>query len=453
MSLQNQCTFLGSIETGSQMSISTPDKKIRWEKALQDPAELTRLAEWARTGGGNSSGSQTEAQPVSDVFDVEQPRHLEPITREIITANDRSTVGAPLFREIESFVPDLVGLSPIKALETLEARFKSDPSFDNGLLLQAAINRITTTTVSDSYHAQAVERAAQLFSVEDKKNSPPRTDDIWYKAYEHADFGGRSFFTDMTPGWGYWRQPDFGAIGMNDLISSIACNSSLNEVGGSVVLFEHARYFGRYQNYGLIPGRRLDIHYVGNDFNDITSSALIIRRFPKETRPVTLSSLVPQSAIADIVNATPRVRPAGDVIFTWDMWPTGGSSNDPHPNDIGRTFIYVNVPINVLTPWPFPDYYAQVRYWIYLYVDSTGKMQGYVAYWGYYVESGIISGTVAAGLRDAIPRTIPQVNSLIARALGVANLGSPYSYVYYLPGRFNVAGNVSDDVTIVAVRR
>ncbi|MFL6465407.1 MAG: hypothetical protein ACJ73N_13470 [Bryobacteraceae bacterium] len=111
------------------------------------------------------------------------------------------------------------------------------------------------------------------------------------------------------------------------------------------------------------------------------------------------------------------------------------------------------MPINVHTPWPWPDHYAQVRYFVYLYVDSNGKLQGYVAYWGYYVEGGAISGDVAAGLRGAIPGTIPKVNALISQALSLANAGSPYQYVYYLPGRFNLTGNVFDDVTIVAVKR
>jgi len=213
------------------------------------------------------------------------------------------------------------------------------------------------------------------------------------------------------------------------------------------------RYFGQYRAYIPTPGRTSFVNYVGNEFNDMTSSALIVRRFPGETRPVTLGSLVPKSAIIDIVNATPGVRPNGDPIFTWDMWPAGGTSGDWHPSDVNSTFIYVIVPIMVHTPWPYADYQAQARYWIRLYVDGNGQIQGYVAYWGYWNEGGVIEGKVAAGLRDAIPGTIPQVNALITQALGLANLGGPYQYVYYLPGRFQLAGHVFDDVTIVAVRR
>src|SRR5262249_46507151 len=49
--------------------------------------------------------------------------------------------------------------------------------------------------------------------------------------------------------------------------------------------------------------------------------------------------------------------------------------------------------------------------------DGAGKLHGYVAYWGYWVESGVIRDEVASGLRSAIPGTIPQVNDLVGRAV------------------------------------
>ena len=177
-------------------------KKTQWETTLHDPNELTRLLEWSRNSGLNPQDAADQPNVLSHGFEVEQPHHLEKLTQATVAANNRSAVSAPLLQQIESFVPDLVGLSPLKALEKLEARFKSDPSAQNGLLLQSAINRITTRQTLDADHTHAVNRAVALFGVEDTKHSPPRTDDIWFKAYEHADFGGRSVFEDMTPGWG-----------------------------------------------------------------------------------------------------------------------------------------------------------------------------------------------------------------------------------------------------------
>lgn len=381
---------------------------------------------------------------VSQCFATEPTPQIEQPSAAVLAANNRSTDGAPHFHDMTPFLPDVADLSPLEALGALETRFRADASHQTALLLQSAINRIYAAPWLDESHRAAVERAAALFSESDTRNIPPQTDNIWYTLHEHADFRGLASFESMTPGWGYWRRPTFVPMGMNDIFSSLSFGASGNEVGGVVLLFEHVRYSGQYRAYIPTPGRTSFVNYVGNDFNDMTSSALIVRRFARETRPVSLGNLLPKSAIIDIVNATPRVRPDGDPIFTWDMWP---------PHDVNRTFIYVIVPIIVRTPRPWADYHAQARYWIYLYVDGNGQLQGYVAYWGYWVEGGIISGDVAAGLRDAIPGTIPQVNTLVGRAVALANVGGPYSYVYYLPGRFQLAGSVFDDVTIVAVRR
>jgi hypothetical protein len=423
-------------------------ERIEWERMLHDPAALTRLVEWSRSA---PVGEVAEA-PVSHGFAAEPPPHSERPSAAVLAANDRSTLGAPRFHDVAPFLPDVADLSPLEALEALEARFKAEPSHQTALLLQSAMNQIYAVAPRDQPQQAAVERAAALLSERDTSNTPPQTDNIWYTLHEHASFRGMASFESMTPGWGYWRRPTFVPMGMNDIFSSLTFGASDNEVGGAVLLFEHERYFGQYRAFPPTPGRTTSVHYIGNDFNDMTSSALIVRRFPRETL-VGLSSLVPKRAIIDIINKTPKVRPNGDPIFTWDMWPTGGTSSDWHPNDVNSAFIYVIVPIMVHTPWPYADYQAQARYWIYLFVDGNGRLQGYVAYWGYWVEGGVIEGKVAAGLREAIPGTIPQVNALVTRALGFANAVDFYQYVYYLPGRFQLAGHVFDDVTLVAVHR
>lgn len=421
-------------------------QRTEWERMLQDPAELARLAELAQRPVRHVAND-----PVSQGFTAEPPQHIERPTAEILATNNRSTDGAPRFCDVVPFFPEYADLSPLAALDTIEKRFKKEPSHQTARLLQSAMNRILASPSLSESHRTAINRNVSLFAQYDSTN--PQTGNIWYTLYEHGIGVGRSSFESMTPGFGYWRRPSFVPMGMNDIFSSLSLGASSDEVGGVVLLFEHERYFGQYRAYIPTPGRTNDVNYVGNDFNDMTSSALIVRRFARETSPVTLGALVPKSSITDIVNATPLVRPNGDPIFTWDLWPTGGTSGDFHPNDVSKTFVYVIVPIMVHTPPPFADYQAQVRYWIYLYVDGSGQLQGYVAWWGYWVEGGIISGDVEAGLKDKIPGTIPQVNDLVGNAVAAANVGAPYSYVYYLPGRFQLAGNVFDDVTVVAVRR
>ena len=420
-----------------------------WERILLDPDELARVLEWSRNA--RDPGVQVVEESLG--FTAEPPLHHEPLTAALLQSNDRSTDAAPSFHEVARFLPDAADLSPLEALAALQTRYREEMSNENAVLLQSAMNRLTSAGQLQESERSAVDGAALLLSEPDTTNQPPRGDNIWYTLHEHPDFQGMASFDSMTSGWGYWRRPSFVSMGMNDIFSSLSYGASAEELGGAVLLFEHERYFGAYRTFIPTPGRTTYVNYIGNDFNDKTSSALIVRRFARETPPVTLGSLVPKSSITDIINDTPRVRPDGDPVFTWDMWPAGGTSGDWHPNDVASIFIYVIVPIMVHTPWPYADYHAQARYWIRLLVDSNGRLQGSVAYWGYWVESGIISGQVGSGLADAIPGTIPQVNSLIARAVGLANVGGPFSYVYYLPGRFQLAGNVSDDVTIVAVRR
>jgi hypothetical protein len=388
------------------------------------------------------------------------------LTPEVIRDNDLSVIGlSPDLLGFESFVPELRGLKPEARLRVLSERYSNDPTVNNSLLLQQAINRLTTGGPISEHLRKAIDKAIEVLH-----QTPPQpgagtgTDDIYYWAYVDADFRGASMFADLPQGWIYWRTPYVGDA-MNDQISSLTVTATSNEVGGNVILFEHAGFVGRYQNYGVrVPPRidgnvEEDVSYVGDDFNDIASSILVVRRFANETAPVSISGLIKPSDILDIVNQQSGVSPAGDPTITWDLWPTGPtSSRDWHPSDPAKRFIYVIVPITVHTPWPFPDAYAQVRYWIYLYVDSTGQLQGYTAYWGYYVSTTCfltkcITDDIANSLAQAIPGTTGQVDALVARALAVANLGAPYRFTYFLPGKGGFAGSTWDGVTVVAVKR
>jgi len=110
-------------------------------------------------------------------------------------------------------------------------------------------------------------------------------------------------------------------LGMNDAVSSLQFGATSDEVGGAILLFEHAKYFGQYRSYIPTPGRETSVHYVGDDFNDCASSSIIVRRFSNELPPVSLGSLVPKSLVIDIVSHIENVSPDGDPIYTWDMWP------------------------------------------------------------------------------------------------------------------------------------
>jgi len=185
---------------------------------------------------------------------------------------------------------------------------------------------------------------------------------------------------------------------------------------------------------------------------------MMIRRFPNETEPIDIANLVPESAILNIVNSQGKnIRSGGSTTFTWDVNPTGPTSgSDWHPNAPNMSFIYLIVPIQVNTnEWFFGGWYnCQVRYWIYLYTNDSGTLEGSVYASGYWVQGGLYTGGVASALKSKIPATIPAVNSIVSQALTLANAAAPngYDLVYYLPGN-GTSGNTFDGVRIVGVKR
>ena len=390
----------------------------------------------------------------------------EKLTPEVVRDNDRSVISlAPDLLGFEAFVPELRGMKPEARLRVLSERYSHDPTVNNSLLLQQAINRLTTGGPIHEHLRADIDKALKvLHQRPPKPGAGTGSDDIFFWAYADADFRGASLLGDLPQGWIYLRNGFVGSA-MNDAISSLSVTCTSNEVGGNTILFEHAGFVGKYQNYGVRvpPGIHgyveEDVSYVGDDFNDLASSILVVRRFANETAPVSIGGLIKPGDILDIVNQQSGISPAGDPTITWDLWPTGPtSSRDWHPNDPGKRFIYVIVPITVQTPWPFPDAYAQVRYWIYLYVDSTGQLQGHTAYWGYYVSTTCfltrcITGDIASALAQKIPGTTGQVDRLVAQAVALANVGAPYRFTYFLPGKGQFAGSTWDDVTVVAVKR
>jgi hypothetical protein len=135
------------------------------------------------------------------------------------------------------------------------------------------------------------------------------------------------------------------------------------------------------------------------------------------------------------------------------MWPEGPEQGaDAHPNAPDKAFLYIRIPISVDVPNWF-DYDAEVRYWVYLYVDGTGILRAHLEGYGAWVEGGIITGTVLARLMERIDPTRDTVRAFVDGAMNTANLLGPFESVYFLPGRHDAIGHTDDDVSIVLVRR
>jgi hypothetical protein len=402
---------------------------------------------------------ELSGQPSSVLFPAEQS--AASATREEVVANNRSRAGAVAWRDVSPFLPDMVDADPLTVLTAMQERLSSDPTEENSDLLQAAINQIIASPELRRHHADAVQKAKQVFHETAGHQQSPIADNIWYEAYADPNFGGPEFFTSMTPNWGYWRQPDFrnvksvySSATAQDVVSSVEFGSSANETGGQVIFFEHIRYGGRYRNFSVPRGGHQRIPWIP-DFNDLASSALIVRRFPNELPPISVAQNLGVPPVSSFVGTLPGLTADGNPIYTWDMWPGGGTG---HPNDVNKIFIHIIVPMRLrlrvkvgLLPFDV-DYRLEAKYWIYPFVRD-GRLAANVDYYGWYIEAGILASIIAGTLKQRIASSVPTVqNGINAAVARIAIVAPRLSFCYLLPGRNDERGDVRDDVTLVAVR-
>jgi hypothetical protein len=212
-----------------------------------------------------------------------------------------------------------------------------------------------------------------------------------------------------------------------------------------MIIFQDKNFRGRYGRFVGTPGTTEYTNYVGSFLNDRTSSILSVRRFnPEKEVVVSLGSLGLREKITEYADGIDRVSLRGNPILTWDMWPSFSPS---------KRYIYLRIPVRIDVPNWF-DYDAEIRYWIYLYVNSAGNLIAYVDYYGCWVESGVKSGSISDKIMEALPGTLGTINTELANSIGlVAPLLGPLERQYFLPGTAGSTGNTDDDITLVLVKR
>ena len=267
------------------------------------------------------------------------------------------------------------------------------------------------------------------------------------RLFEHNDFGGRSMLLD-NPSSRYLVIPSgyVGSLNFNDRTSSLQLRSGTPAVPSMCVLFEHSRFTGRLQAFAFNGTR--DVRSLPA-FNDLTTSVLLVNHDPSPTRSVLPLRQLAGNRLNDAIDQELRgesdVSRNGDVLlrFTIDLYEV---------SLFGVDLMLIEVPIRVHTPWPFSDYDAKIRYWIDLYLDAERKVKGYVAAWGYWIEGGILTGSIEGQLRPKVESKIGSVESRVNSMLLELDFHR-WTDVYLMPGRASVSddydGSVNDDCTVV----
>lgn len=337
-------------------------------------------------------------------------------------------------------------------LEHAIEQYRAHPSLKTAILVEMAINRVGLSGRSEERLLRLASEAKQLLSEKQRKKGgkSAQGDNVTGTIFEHSDFHGSSLFLNLSVGALLTGFVDLSAFHFNDKVSSAQLTASPDEVGGRLFLFQNDRFFGRYAKLDANAGEAPGLSSLGSFMNDRTSSVLVYRKSANEVSAA-LGNLVPASQVTAVISSQEKLSSRGDPIFTWDPFPDG---KDGHPNETWKMYIYIRIPVTVAVPDWF-DYDAEIRYWIYPFVDQNGQLHASLEYYGAWVEGGLITDDVLADLMapDGIPSSLGQVTGLIGPATDAVNaVSGPFSSVYLVPGRNEARGNTDDDITVVLVQ-
>jgi len=171
---------------------------------------------------------------------------------------------------------------------------------------------------------------------------------------------------------------------------------------------------------------------------------------PQLNTPAILSQL--DGLLSGGASRTSGIMAAG--VF-WPEVPYYSNNPGAHNNSDMLIRLYFDFHIN--TPWYCSNADGDIDYYIFLYLDGSGHLQGYVDGWHYHYDGGgpFCTGSINSALNSAVPTGMATVQSILDNALALLS-GSTFSTLYYLPGSGtkspgNTSQNADQDVAIAVL--
>jgi hypothetical protein len=168
---------------------------------------------------------------------------------------------------------------------------------------------------------------------------------------------------------------------------------------------------------------------------------------PALNNPVVLAAI--DALLGGSASRTSGVMAAG--VF-WPSVPY--HDKDPNRHNDWDMLVRVYFDFHISTPWYCSDADGNISYYLVLYLDGSGHVQGYVDGWSYDYGGGgpFCTGAIDDALNSAVPGGIASVQDLLNQELALLS-GNTFSMLYYLPGSgTKAAGSFSEDAdTDVAI--
>ncbi|MCH7736039.1 MAG: hypothetical protein IH872_01425 [Chloroflexi bacterium] len=275
---------------------------------------------------------------------------------------------------------------------------------------------------------------------------------VFSEFFEHTNFRGTTETFSLNNSYRYkWIK--FGS-GLGDEISSLRARA-YSGYNGNVYGFTSSDFLGDFASLNMAEGWTCWWSNVGSGMNDDIESAIMINRNKSELIiPLKDQISGPFIAGLDEAVAGTNVSRNGDPRVYSLFWP----SHDP-----SRKFVRIEQDLRVALDW-WPDYDARVRYDVYLYLNSSGVITGYVAWTHTWVEGGIFSGDILDELHPKLVEGASTLTEEIQSQLALVTLlaafgGYSFKSLYLLPAgeppmpppssNFGSMGSATDDSTLV----
>jgi hypothetical protein len=131
-----------------------------------------------------------------------------------------------------------------------------------------------------------------------------------------------------------------------------------------------------------------------------------------------------------------RASRTSGIMVQGVFWPNVPyHDQDPGRHNDGDMLARVYFNFHIGTPWYCSDADGNISYYLVLYLDGGGHIQGYVDGWSYDYSGGgpFCTGSINDALNSAVPNGMATLQTLLNGYLALLS-GSTFSMLYYLPG-------------------
>jgi hypothetical protein len=191
-----------------------------------------------------------------------------------------------------------------------------------------------------------------------------------------------------------------------------------------------------------------------------SSAATLARNRPDSEQTISVASQMNTPAVLsqlDSLLSGGASRTSG-IMAQGVFWPNVPYySKSPGAHGDSEMLIRVYFNFHIGTPWYCSDADGNISYYIFLYLDASGHLNGYVDGWSYNYDGGgpFCTGAINDALNGAVPQGTNTVQTILDEALALLSR-SAFSMLYYLPGSGtktpgNVSENADTDVAIAVL--